>query len=1052
MSFTDDAGNPETLTSNATAAVAARSNTPATGQPTISGTAQVGQTLTADASDIADVDGLANASFSYQWVREDGGTETDIEDATDSTYTLTDADEGRTIKVRVSFTDDAGNEETLTSAVTAAVARPNTPATGKPTVRGTAQVGETLTADVSDIDDEEGLANAEFSYQWVKNNGLRETDIEGATDSAYTLVAADLGKAIKVRVSFTDGGGHEEKLTSAATAVVVAWPITDTTGAPAITGNVRVGKTLTANTSQIANAHGSDDATFSYQWIRNDGTVDTEIGEANGSTYTLPEDDEDKTLKVRVTFFADAGAPESVTSAPTSLVKAEDADTSSNGQTIHLTFDDGPHPVYTPQLLDLLESYGARVMFFVNGVNVERYPDIIARMAADGHGIGNHTWGHERLTGLTEEEFTDTITRTQDALGAQGSMCLRPPYGAITHTRRLWAESLGFEVVMWTVEASDGEIARTGVDSVAARIASQVTDGSIVLLHDGGGHGRTVLAANKMLAHLTKLGYQFEPVCQPPELAEEESLANTPAKGLPTISGTAQVGEALTADVSDIDDQDGLENATFSYQWVREDGGTETAIEDATDSAYTLVAADKGKTIKVRVNFTDDAGNEESLTSAATAAVVARPNTPATGQPTISGTAQVGETLTADTSDIDDQDGLVNVAFGYQWIREDGGTDTDIEGATDSTYTLLAEDLGKTVKVRVSFTDDEGNSESLTSDATGTVAVRPNTPATGQPTISGELQVGKTLTADTSGIDDQDGLSSAEFNYQWVKEDGGEETDIEDATDSAYTLTDSDEGKTVKVRVSFTDDAGNEEVLTSAATEAVAARPNTPATGQPTIIGTARVGETLTAGVSSIDDVDGLANAEFSYQWVREDGGTETDIEGATDSTYTLEAADEGKTVKVRVTFTDDRGNEEVLTSDATEAIAPIPNSEEETGNDGPIWSATLITGARTVGYGYDSVFNDPPVGSLSPATFEIDSVAYTVTVIEAADWMYIGLDKELPTDFKLEVGGAELDSGDASFASYSYAKVYRWEEAGLVWDEGDVIEMRLFLGDEDSG
>ena len=309
MSFTDDAGNPETLTSNATAAVAARSNTPATGQPTISGTAQVGQTLTADASDIADVDGLANASFSYQWVREDGGTETDIEDATDSTYTLTDADEGRTIKVRVSFTDDAGNEETLTSAVTAAVARPNTPATGKPTVRGTAQVGETLTADVSDIDDEEGLANAEFSYQWVKNNGLRETDIEGATDSAYTLVAADLGKAIKVRVSFTDGGGHEEKLTSAATAVVVAWPITDTTGAPAITGNVRVGKTLTANTSQIANAHGSDDATFSYQWIRNDGTVDTEIGEANGSTYTLPEDDEDKTLKVRVTFFADAGAP-----------------------------------------------------------------------------------------------------------------------------------------------------------------------------------------------------------------------------------------------------------------------------------------------------------------------------------------------------------------------------------------------------------------------------------------------------------------------------------------------------------------------------------------------------------------------------------------------------------------------------------------------------------------------------------------------------------------------------------------------------------------------
>ena len=224
--------------------------------------------------------------------------------------------------------------------------------------------------------------------------------------------------------------------------------------------------------------------------------------------------------------------------------------------------------------------------------------------------------------------------------------------------------------------------------------------------------------------------------------------------------------------------------------------------------------------------------------------------------------------------------------------------------------------------------------------------------------------------------------------------------------------------------------------------------PNTPATGLPTIGGKAQVGETLTADVSDIDDQDGMANAEFSYQWLADDA----EIQGATDSTYTLVTADLGKTVKVRVSFTDDAGNEESLTSDATEAVAPTPNSEEETGDDGPIWSATLITGARTVGYGYDSVFNDPPVGSLSPASFEIDSVAYTVTVIEAAHWMYIGLDQELPTDFKLEVDGAELDSGDASFASYSYADIYRWEEAKLVWGEGDTIEMRLFLGDEDSG
>ena len=104
--------------------------------------------------------------------------------------------------------------------------------------------------------------------------------------------------------------------------------------------------------------------------------------------------------------------------------------------------------------------------------------------------------------------------------------------------------------------------------------------------------------------------------------------ANTPATGAPTISGTAQVGETLTAATSGIGDADGLANATFSYQWLA--GGSD--ISGATGSAYTPVAGEVGKAIKVRVSFTDDAGNAEALTSAATAAVVAEdppPETPA---------------------------------------------------------------------------------------------------------------------------------------------------------------------------------------------------------------------------------------------------------------------------------------------------------------------------------------------------------------------------------------------------------------------------------------
>ena len=127
------------------------------------------------------------------------------------------------------------------------------------------------------------------------------------------------------------------------------------------------------------------------------------------------------------------------------------------------------------------------------------------------------------------------------------------------------------------------------------------------------------------------------------------------------------------------------------------------------------------------MSFTDDANNAETLTSAETAAVAARPNSPATGAPAISGAAQVGETLTASTSEIEDQDGLTNVSFSYQWIS----SDTKITGATEPTYTLAAADQGRTVRVRVSFIDDEGNAESLTSAATDMVeAAQVTTPLT----------------------------------------------------------------------------------------------------------------------------------------------------------------------------------------------------------------------------------------------------------------------------------------------------------------------------------
>ena len=282
------------------------------------------------------------------------------------------------------------------------------------------------------------------------------------------------------------------------------------------------------------------------------------------------------------------------------------------------------------------------------------------------------------------------------------------------------------------------------------------------------------------------------------------------------------MGDSLTAGTSGIADADGLSNASYTYQWVSNDGTSDSDIADAAASVYTLAAADVGKTIKVRVAFTDDAGNAESLTSAATSEVVAAatPNSPATGTPAITGTAQVGEVLTAATTGIADPDGLTNATFGYQWLADDA----EISAATGSSYTLTSSEQGKTIKVRVTFTDDAGNAESLTSTATAAVATRPNSAATGAPTISGTAQVGETLTAATFGIRDDDGIAKAVFGYQWV----AGESDISGATGSSYTLTSSEQGKAIKVRVTFTDDAGNAESLTSTATATVAAAPSPP--------------------------------------------------------------------------------------------------------------------------------------------------------------------------------------------------------------------------------
>ena len=185
----------------------------------------------------------------------------------------------------------------------------------------------------------------------------------------------------------------------------------------------------------------------------------------------------------------------------------------------------------------------------------------------------------------------------------------------------------------------------------------------------------------------------------------------------------------------------------------------------------------------------------------------------ATGAPIIRGTAQVGETLTADTSAIADPDGLENVSFAYQWMS----WSREIDGADGSSFTLTPDERNRAIAVRVTFTDDAGNGESLTSELTAPVVAAPNNAATGAPFISGMVRVNQVLRAHTSGIVDPDGIAGASFAYQWTA--GGRA--IDGADGSSFTLTPDERGRAIAVRVTFTDNVGYPESRTSASTMTV---------------------------------------------------------------------------------------------------------------------------------------------------------------------------------------------------------------------------------------
>ncbi|MGD9147883.1 MAG: polysaccharide deacetylase family protein, partial [Anaerolineae bacterium] len=189
---------------------------------------------------------------------------------------------------------------------------------------------------------------------------------------------------------------------------------------------------------------------------------------------------------------------------------------------LYLTFDDGPHDTYTPQVLDTLDQYGARATFFVIGKQIPSASRIVKDSAASGNYQANHSYGHVDLTTLSQaafdKEIADTYSTIQDATGGQDSgrsklLCLRPPYGASNGTVASYAAALDYELVLWDLDPQDWR--QPGADQIAKHIINNARPGAIVLIHDGGGHREQTIAALKtVLSTLSEQGYRFEALCR----------------------------------------------------------------------------------------------------------------------------------------------------------------------------------------------------------------------------------------------------------------------------------------------------------------------------------------------------------------------------------------------------------------------------------------------------------------------------------------------------------------------------------------------------------
>ena len=183
---------------------------------------------------------------------------------------------------------------------------------------------------------------------------------------------------------------------------------------------------------------------------------------------------------------------------------------------VALTFDDGPHKTHTKVILDTLDKYDVKATFFVVGTNAERFPDIVQYAADMGHEIGNHTYTHPNMKGISHSELQAELSKNEDLLfsicGVRTKL-FRPPCGEMSDAVSSITEESGYKLVLWDVDTRDWE--HRSKDAIVNSIKKNVKNGSVILMHDFiGGETHTPEALSEIIETLQKDGYEFVTVSE----------------------------------------------------------------------------------------------------------------------------------------------------------------------------------------------------------------------------------------------------------------------------------------------------------------------------------------------------------------------------------------------------------------------------------------------------------------------------------------------------------------------------------------------------------